>query len=191
MPKRKDKIYEKTNSKTLSLLLSLAMLLGMVSMGSVPAFADSNSSFAGGTGTKDDPYQIETPAQLENMKNYLSDSGKGVYFKLTHDIDSGNFTAIGDNNQHEFGGFFNGDGHYVSVGIAESDPCHFASSGLFRAVSETGEIDNLEVRGTATGSCDIGELAGINRGTIINCSSSVKVTGGDNYQFTGGLVGVN
>ncbi|MBO5454069.1 MAG: S-layer homology domain-containing protein [Clostridia bacterium] len=100
---------------------------------------DSPYVFAGGSGTKEDPYLIETPEQLDAIRK---DSAK--YFKLIKDIDLsnwGNWIPIGgtpayggngDNayNKAQFGansfrGQLDGNGHVISgmtIKINEEKP---------------------------------------------------------------------
>ena len=100
---------------------------------------DSPYVFAGGSGTKEDPYLIETPEQLDAIRK---DSAK--YFKLIKDIDLsnwGNWIPIGGtpayggngddvNNKAQFGadsfrGQLDGNGHVISgmtIKINEAKP---------------------------------------------------------------------
>ena len=100
---------------------------------------DSPYVFAGGSGTKEDPYLIETPEQLDAIRK---DSAK--YFKLIKDIDLsdwGNWIPIGGtpayggngddvNNKAQFGansfrGQLDGNGHVISgmtIKINEEKP---------------------------------------------------------------------
>jgi len=107
--------------------------------GAPAVFHDSPYVFAGGSGTKEDPYLIETPEQLDAIRK---DSAK--YFKLIKDIDLsnwGNWIPIGgtpayggngDNayNKAQFGadsfrGQLDGNGHVISgmtIKINEEKP---------------------------------------------------------------------
>ena len=84
--------------------------------------------YAGGTGTKDDPWLISTDLQLAKLAHDVT-NGKtkamfaGKYFKLIADIDlsKGKWMPIGtwkcnkkDNNDRYFAGKFDGDGHTIS-----------------------------------------------------------------------------
>jgi hypothetical protein len=53
-------------------------------MGSSP---ESQTRFAGGTGTAADPYQIATPADLNTVRNYLGASNASKCFRLMNNID--------------------------------------------------------------------------------------------------------
>ena len=43
-------------------------------------------SFAGGTGTEDDPYLIEDGSQLAYLAQQVNSGNSGYYYKLTNDI---------------------------------------------------------------------------------------------------------
>ncbi len=82
--------------KMLSILLAICLLLFSVPFTAIAATAPTDQwsnhaadSFAGGTGTKTDPYQIATAAQLSKLAKDVNGGNayKGVYFKLTDDID--------------------------------------------------------------------------------------------------------
>ncbi len=197
--------------KALSLFLTIAMLLSIVPMSSISAFAASS-----GSGTKADPYLISTLDQLKEVSDH---SGAGIYYKLVNDItvDSGT-PQICDFN-HQFAGNF--DGNWKTITIHSSSST-VAYAGLFGYIDDTGIVQNLNVTadinilqshfdcgalaavnygkiygchasGTVKDSGDtvyIGGLVGANAGTIINSSAAVAVTGGDNTH-AGGLVGHN
>ena len=93
--------------KILSLLVTMGLAASLVP---VSVFADGTEvwdgsiaeSFAGGKGTKDDPYQIATGSQLaylgESMKSgTYGEKFQDTYFELTEDIDLGGkeWTPIG------------------------------------------------------------------------------------------------
>ena len=141
-------------------------------------------SFAGGDGTPGDPYQVATAAQLNEIRNYLSD-----HFVLTDDIDLSAYTdgdgwaPIGPT----FWGSYDGAGHTISgLFIDRSGD----KTGLF--AESGGEIQNVTLTGvniTADGNW-VGALAGTNSGTIENCTVDGTVTLTDGGQ-AGGLVGHN
>lgn len=73
--------------------------------------------FAAGDGTQDDPFQIETAAQLAHFEKTVNE-GEAYLYKyivLTADIDLANkeWTPIG-NHSNPFKGNFNGDNHTVT-----------------------------------------------------------------------------
>ena len=94
--------------KILSLLVTMGLAASLVP---VSVFADGTEvwdgsvaeSFAGGKGTKDDPYQIATGSQLAYFAERVNAGEYGekyadTYFELTSDIDLGGkeWDPIGD-----------------------------------------------------------------------------------------------
>lgn len=141
-------------------------------------------AFAGGSGTVEDPYLIETNEQLDAVRGHLD-----RHFKLVAHLDlstySGDFEPIGGDG---FSGSFNGDSFTISnltIEQPEED-----NIGLFGKIDEEGLIENLVLEDvTIHGYRDVGGLAGENQGTITNSSTSGGITG-ENWN-TGGLVGYN
>lgn len=84
--------------------------------------------FAGGEGTETNPYLIETPADLQQIKTAPS-----AYYKVNADIDCAgfNFTTIAD-----FAGKLNGANHKISN-------LTISGSGIFANANEGSVIDSL------------------------------------------------
>ena len=87
----------KKSGKFLGVLLAVCMV---ITMNAVRAYADSGvqdtkwddyaaTEFAGGTGTKDDPYRIENGEQLAKLAKDVSarNTYEGKYFRLEKDVD--------------------------------------------------------------------------------------------------------
>lgn len=106
------------------LLLTFCVLLFLSQM-QIRCFADD---FAGGVGTKEEPYLIENPAQLGNMQKYTGDKFSGVCFQLKCDIkfkksdfesggdfynDAKGWEPVGVNTQQSFQGVFDGNGKKI------------------------------------------------------------------------------
>jgi hypothetical protein len=109
--------------------------------------------------------------------------GKTVY--LDRDI---SLTGAADLPAASFGGTFEGGGHTVS-GLEITDSV--SPAGLFGNLAPGALVRDLHVEGTVApeGSGDrVGGIAGVNRGTIQNCSFSGTVTG---ESLTGGIAGEN
>ena len=115
------------------------------------------SSFAGGSGTRVDPYIIKTGGQLLLMKNYESQ-----YFKLASDIDLNNNNWL----PFEFEGYLNGDGYTIyNLKISRQAD----NLGLFSYLY--GTVENLKIKSVEIQSprnSNIGALAGEARNAIIN-----------------------
>ena len=135
-----------------------------------------------GEGTESSPYLINNVNDLktlaDNVKSGMLYGGK--YFKLTSDIDCGeeNWEPIGGTNQ--FRGTFDGDGNTVTYHITDNSENGSKGLGLFYGIAVSGTVKNLKVSGSIVGTSIYGNyyagIAGINRGTIINCSSNVNIT---------------
>ena len=175
-----------------SLLLILALCFTLLPTAvmaeeSVDAWDGSVAeSFAGGTGTEEDPYQIANGAQLAYLAQFVnSDSNNdcaGECFVLTADIDLANndWTPIGNSfadvlfdgpDYRLFAGNLDGKGHTISnISIGtESTPLESDVFGLFGATG--GKISNLNLDTVSI--CGIAKIASI--GAVVG--------------FAGGLVG--
>ena len=183
-----------------SLLLILALCFTLLPTAvmaeeSVDAWDGSVAeSFAGGTGTEEDPYQIANSAQLAYLAQFVnSDSNNdcaGECFVLTADIDLANhdWTPIGNSfadvlfdgpDYRLFAGNLDGKGHTISnISIGtESTPLESDVFGLFGATG--GKLSNLNLDGaTICGTAKnvsgyviglAGALAGSASGPIENC----------------------
>ena len=172
-----------------SILLSLAIVLGMMPGMNLSVFAD-DATFSGGSGTADAPYLI-TSAEDWNALATSVNSGtsySGEYFKLTNDITVS--SMIGTNshpdliNSHPFSGTFDGDGHTLNLAISSSST-HGAAP--FSATNNA-TIKNLNVTGSVVGGIHSSGLVGVPNGTLTveNCTISAAVSGSTHH---GGIVG--
>ena len=188
--------------KILSLLVTMGLAASLVP---VSVFADGTEvwdgsvakSFAGGKGTKDDPYQIATGSQLaylgESMKSgAYGEKFQDTYFELTEDIDLGGkeWTPIGYTvadlimGGHEycvFSGNFDGKGYTIknlTIGT-ETSPYSGDVCGLFGATSGTIEdvvLENVSINyvgGKYNSAYSFrmgGALVGYSMGDIVNCT---------------------
>ena len=156
----------KTRNKLLSLLFVLCLT---ISITPIVAFAADTvtaaTAYAGGSGTKDDPYQISNAAQMlyfneqcatqgdfDNCGNaLLIENYHGAYFVLTDDIDC---SAITEWTPCSFAGNFDGQGHTISnlnIGYTIGDnvysdqmfgPSKFVYVGFFETFYD-GALSNL------------------------------------------------
>lgn len=94
-----------------ALFLAAAVLFLHVPAVSLSAKAADADAFAGGSGTSEDPYLIETKAHLNNVRNYLD-----AHFKMIADI---TFT---DADFAEGGDFYNDGQGWEPIGLSRSDP---------------------------------------------------------------------
>jgi|GEM_PF-5896577 len=124
--------------RLLAVVLTLCMCVQLFACVTLTASAaawdgTAAASFAGGTGTADDPYIINTPEQLALLSSNVNNAVEGAntaYYKLGADIvfneglldenyalankPSVKFTPIGVKDAAVFSGTFDGDGHTIS-----------------------------------------------------------------------------
>ncbi len=141
-------------------------------------------AFTAGEGTVDDPYQISTRADLEEVNSSLTAS-----YILINNIDLAdviyNQAVIAASPAAKFYGTFNGSGFAITNLTINGDPNDF--SGLFGF--NDGVLTNIGVENcNISGYRYVGSLAGINEGTITNCYATGEV---DGEYYIGGLVGHN
>ena len=110
--------------------------------------------FAGGTGTEEDPFVIETEEQFRAFADSVNDGSAGgypgVFIQLDTDIDleGDAWSPIGNMGDMEgyttiFSGSFDGSGHTISnLSLEEGDGS--VGVGLFGVI--TGSVSNLNVR---------------------------------------------
>ncbi len=154
------------------------------------------SSFAGGTGTQSDPYQIASAEQLALLVKEVNSGVEGSthvkeYFILTADIDlSGHiWKPLGYQNYgasaQAFMGFFDGNGKKIT-GLYVDERDKNCSAGLFGNIAAAGTepaVQNLIVEngtvlaGYSTDMEDVQYGAGILIG-------SISVLGGSNIPYT-------
>ena len=173
------------------------------------------ASFAGGTGTEGDPYQIETAGQLAKLAADINSGigGKeythsGEYFILKENIDLSAYRwiPIGNGSHkgsfHAFGGYFNGNGKKIT-GLYVDESSDKNSAGFFGNVSgykiENLTIEDAYVKSEAQPDNQILDAVGIMIGnasegygmtiSIKNCTVSGTVESSN--AITGGLAGYN
>lgn len=139
----------KKGGKFLGVLLAVCMV---ITMNVVSAYADSSvpvtrwdnyaaTKFAGGTGTKDDPYRIENGEQLAKLAKDVSarNTHKGEYFRLEKNVDlsAHRWIPIGDfggSSYKSFEGFLDGNCKTIS-GMVVDQSKDKQSAGLFGHIS--------------------------------------------------------
>ena len=120
---------------------------------------------------------------LQNCQYDSWSAGKTV--KLTHNID---LSKVDFNGVAYFSGDFEGGGHTISnveLQVKGSD------YGFFRYLGKNAVVNDLKISGkiTSEGSCkNIGGIAGVNYGTIGNCSFEGNVNG---KTAVGAIAGIN
>ena len=153
----------------------------------------AQAQFAGGSGTAEDPYQVQTLQQLQLIADsvYLNS-----HFIQVADIDASEtelwndgrgFRPIGwpeaPNGGRSFSGSYNGNGR--TIGYLHIDRKEHDEIGLFGRV--TGKLENMVLDSVrVSGNKNVGGLAGLLRGTAEHIALSGMVTGAESV---GGLVG--
>lgn len=165
-------------SKNRVAAFALAILLG--AMSTVPGLA-AESADSG------NPVYIRTAQDLEELSRNCSVDGwsvdKTVYLEADIDLSDSDFQPI-----PIFSGIFDGKGHTVS-GFTLSGSGD--DRGFFRYIQAGAVVQNLAVSCLVTPNDrkdNIGGLAGVNSGKILNCTCTGRVEAGTNV---GGLVGLN
>lgn len=168
------------------------------------------SDFAGGSGTKDDPYQIATAGQLAKLASEVNSgvpeqTHSGEYFKLTAPIDLSGKRWIpigyGNASSKAFSGYFDGN-NQVITGLYVDERGNNVCAGLFGvvvAVSDETVLKNFCIENAtiyagnstdASASPDIygagGLIGDASRAHVSDCSADVTVTG---RCISGGFIG--
>ncbi|MDU1411952.1 MAG: GLUG motif-containing protein [Clostridium sp.] len=157
----------------ISIFLSLLIGITLIS----PVYAISDSSVI----------EINSPEDLLELSNKCKlDSwsrGKTVILMTDIDLKDAEFQSI-----PSFSGIFDGNGHEIRGFNIEKIS---SSIGLFRYIEKEGIVKNLTVEGKvkSTGNQkNAGVIAGVNRGTIDNCTVIAEVEAESNV---GGIAGEN
>lgn len=150
----------KKGGKFLGVLLAVCMV---ITMNVVSAYADSSvpvtrwdnyaaTKFAGGTGTKDDPYRIENGEQLAKLAKDVSarNTHKGEYFRLEKNVDlsAHRWIPIGDfggSSYKSFEGFLDGNCKTIS-GMVVDQSKDQQSAGLFGYISNATNGNEVGVK---------------------------------------------
>ncbi len=147
--------------------------------------------FAGGLGTKEDPFQIETVEQLQNIN-----TGLDSYYILNNNIDASatttwngglGFIPLG-NDSVAFSGGFDG-ANFIISGLTINRPSE-EMIGLFGVTSSTAEITNTMISSAdLTGDTIVGTIVGKNGGSISKSyAENIQI---QSIDYLGGLVGEN
>ena len=146
--------------------------------------------FQGGDGSKSNPYQVKTFAQLKNVNKY-----NGRYFVQVANIngDSANFVPL-FTSDNPFTGVYNGKGFAISNLYFRK----VGDAGIFASVGEKGVVRNLKANnftfvysGTEWQYHSHGMIAGVNKGTISNCKVENATMNGVIGTVQGGICGWN
>lgn len=187
------------------LVLSVSSALNQNAEASV-GFSTAEKPFAGGDGTKENPYLIANAYHLNNVRHFFYhrnlngqfDETKPNYFLQIDDVNlalsdfngeaDGNFEPIGT-AEKPFPGIYEGKSFKITnVNIHSSND----SVGLFGATSSSAKIYRIAlVNSTVVSSASLntGAIVGLNAGLLEQSFSSSEVF--STASFVGGLVGRN
>lgn len=192
----------KKSTKAWSMKMRLALLaLAALAWIAVPvsARAETNvwdgtiaSGFAGGDGTQNNPFQIETAAQLAHFAKTVNE-GEAYLYKyivLTADIDLANkeWTPIG-NHSNIFKGNFNGNNHTVTGMKISSELDRVGLFGECKKFNVDSAIKNITVKDSVIcGNKFVGAIVGsAEEINIENCRSIGNTINGETD--VGGICG--
>lgn len=162
-----------------TLVIALVAVAVVGASTAIEETAVSDVEFAGGDGTADDPYQIETVEQLQAIEDDLD-----AHYELVDDIDASDadFEPIGSFDE-PFTGEFDGNGYRI-----QNMSISAGNAGLFAAT------DDSLISGVAIENADVnaelsaGTLVGTNAGTVEGVLVIDSEVNGDT---AGGIVGQN
>jgi hypothetical protein len=150
-----------------------------------------SSTFAGGSGTPEDPYQISNVIELQNIKLDIS-----AHYILINNIDASatstwnggaGFEPIGTRYPNWFEGSLDGNGYKITD-LYINRPSGFYI-GMFGVIRNS-EIKNLDLEDFyVDGLYMVGSIVGANfMSSVSNCHASSNLIG---YRYAGNLVGGN
>jgi hypothetical protein len=146
-------------------------------------------TFAGGSGTENDPYQINNENQLSLLGEYeYPQKHNSIYVILTDDI------ALTEPWKpiYRFAGQLDGCGHTIKNIIIKSQP--FTDFAFISILMDGATIKNLKVQAEISiGERDnldaIGGITGDSYGLISNCQAEINVNSGTHNVIVGGITG--
>lgn len=174
---------------TQSCLMTFCLSLSLLSSAAVPCYGapqkqETAEDAAQAEGTV---VEIGSPEELLALaENCHYDSWSfGQTVRLTRDLD---LSGVDFDGIACFNGIFDGNGHSISNVEINS---HGSAVGFFRYIGESGTVKNLTISGTVKPSGsqeEIGGIAGVNYGTISDCSFLGAVNGKNSV---GAIAGIN
>ena len=167
--------------RILSLVLTVSLMLGMllipVSAADVWDGSATATSFAGGTGTEQDPYQISNGAELRYFRTQCGPGSTGKYYILTQDID------LGNHEWYQIPGTFYGDlnGNGKTIKGFKQTAKKTDATGFFLTI-EAGSVHDLTMEGSIAGVFGTGKFNGFLAATATgsakfeNCTMIVNMS---------------
>lgn len=172
-------------------IISIVLVIFLVFTLIPTVVAENISDFAGGDGTKSNPYKVAVAEQLDNVRNC-----PGKYFVQVDNISLSDMTFIPiGSSDNSFSGGYDGANYIISGAVITENQEGYA--GLFGY--STGAISNVSLRDseiTASSSSRVvyaGGIVAYSIGTITNCKSGAtiysKTIGEKLNAYAGGIVG--
>lgn len=173
-----------------SIALAMEMPLNVLAAADYAAYEEFRAGSVSVSPANESDYTVIEIATEEDLEALAENCNLDVwsrdkYIKLVNDI------ALQENTDlciPSFGGIFDGGGYRITNLQVTGKG---SALGLFRYIQENGVVRNLTLEGKVSpeGSQNqVGGIAGVNYGKIINCSFSGYVTGDNDV---GGIAGVN
>lgn len=179
--------------RLLAMLLATALVCAVaVSVTVQPAMAaeawdgKTATEYAGGSGTRDDPYLIATAGQLALFRDQVNGGKSSICAQLSDNVDMGNrgWEPIGLDSSG-YNGLFEGNGYAIrnlkidqfSSGSKTGESILYGG-GLFGIVGKNGTVRHVNVDGVVTTNetvdvpPDVGAICGGNLGVIEECFST-------------------
>ena len=149
------------------------VLIGKTVSKSDPLTFLRKNYFAGGDGSKKNPFQIATPAQLGQIIRYPNAS-----FIQTKDLDF-EYEAVGGffTEDNPFNGVYDGNGKTIS--------CIAGTAALFQYIGTKGQVKNLNFEKCNVNAENSAIICTYNYGKITNCNASGSTS---NYAIHSGVI---
>lgn len=150
--------------------------------------------FAGGDGSKMNPYLISTANQMNNIRHVMNQSNTAIYFKMTADVDMSGIAWVPFNSSAPYQNKINFDGNgYTIFNLTCSGAGYPSFAGVVNGVIKNVNFVNAAITGNANSS-HVGIVGGyLGTNGIYGEVENVSVQGTVNQQsttaFAGGLIG--
>jgi hypothetical protein len=147
------------------------------------------SAYSGGSGTAENPYQIATVSDWNNLMSTSPDWNKSFIMTADVNLQGVALTPVGIDWEEAFTGIFDGNNHIIRNVYLNNPSGDFI--GLFGIIRYEGQVRNLGVENVnVTGNEYVGGLAGLyfSYYSLTNCYATGTVAGNSEV---GGLVGTN
>lgn len=181
---------KRITSLVLVLALTLAMFLTVQPALAAEAWdGTAATNYAGGSGTRDDPYLISTPGQLALFRDQVNGGRENICAQLSDNVDMGmqSWKPIGLSSSG-YNGLFEGNGYAIrnlkidqfSSGTSSGSGNVLYGGGLFGIIGKNGIVRHVNVDGVVSANKmteeglapDIGAICGGNLGVIEECFST-------------------